>query len=155
MTMCCWTKSSSSHCRLGVVAVLRMWVQRCAASLLDTTKFTERKFVSSASQAKPGIYLRIPEQPMQEAFIHRMIFFPEFLFIPFECIIDLLKSSLGAHLQTSTHQRKAAGVEQQVEHLQMHFLLRNSFSPHNYHNSWILSLTLSLCLSQTPTYFIP
>lgn len=47
--------------------------------------------------------------------------FPEFLFIAFKCIIDLLKSS-GPHLQTTSHQRKAAGVEQQVEHLQMHFL---------------------------------
>lgn len=35
------------------------------------------------------------------------------------------------------------------------FPVRNSFSPHNYHNSWTLSLSLSLCLSQTPTYFIP
>lgn len=58
----------------GVIAVLRRWVQWCVASLLDTTTFTERKFMSSASQTKPDIYLRIPEQLVQSCNVHWMIF---------------------------------------------------------------------------------
>lgn len=53
LIMCHWTKSSASCCDLGVIAVLRSWVQWCAASLLDTTTFTERKPMSSAPQTKP------------------------------------------------------------------------------------------------------
>lgn len=73
MTICHWAKSSFSCYGLGVIAILRRWLQWCATSLLDTTTFTERKSTSSASQTQPDIYLRIPEQSVQRR-IHWMIF---------------------------------------------------------------------------------
>lgn len=71
---------------------------------------------------------------------------PEFLLIAFKCIIGLLNSSLGADLQTTTYQRKAASCGTTSVASANAFSVKNSFLPHNYHNSWILSLSVCLRL---------
>lgn len=131
-------------CGLGVVAVLRRRVQWCEASLLDSTTFTEGNSCHQLHRQNQTFTWEF-QNSLCKGIMH-IECFPRISLHSSQMHHWLAKLIIRSTFADQPLPEEGSPCGTTSVASANACPVRNSFSPHNYHNSWVLSLSLSVFL---------